>query len=121
VVVNEPPGHKVASENNLMNGKKQLEKGHCKQAIHEFNKAIEKDPTNFQAYYWRGIAYGMCGDCDNAIRSLEISFKYKPSEIWESRIETAINLCKSYNKAKGKGKYKGKEADFSITLKWLWD
>jgi Flp pilus assembly protein TadD len=54
--------HKVASVNHLENGKKQLEKGHCKQAIEQFDKALEKDPTNFQALYWKGVALGMCGD-----------------------------------------------------------
>lgn len=117
VVVNQPPGHVVASQNHVENGKKQLEKGHCKQAIEQFNKAIEKDPTNFQAYYWRGVAYGMCGDCDDAIKSLEISFKYKPSNVWDSRIQIAMDLCKSGKKGKGKKD----KSDFSITFKWLWE
>jgi len=111
VVINQPPGHTVASENHLLNGKKQLEKGHCKQAIKQFDKAIEKDPTNFQAYYWRGIAYGMCGDCNSLLINLETSKKYKPSDIWEDRINIAINLCSS----------KKQKKDFSITFKWLWE
>lgn len=100
VAVNQPPGHIVASENHLLNGKKQLEKGHCKQAIKQFDKAIEKDPTNFQAYYWRGIAYGICGDCNSLLMNLETSRKYKPSDIWEDRINIAINLCSSKKQKK---------------------
>ncbi len=119
VVINQPPGHVVASENHVYNGKRQLEKGHCRQAIEQFNKAIEKDPTNFQAYYWRGVAYGMCSDCNNAIRNLEISIKYKPSNVWDSRIKTTIGLCQDIGKGKGKGKNKG--PDFSITFQWLWE
>lgn len=118
VVINQPPGHVVASENQLNNCKKQLEKGHCKQAIEQCNMAIEKNPSNFQAYYWRGVAYGMCGDCDNAIKSFEISLNYKPSDVWIDRINFSINLCKEgYSKGKGKKQ----KADFSITLKWLWE
>ncbi len=112
-VVSQPPGHVVASENHVANGKKHLEKGHCRQAIAQFNKAIEKDPSNFQAYYWRGVAYGMCGDCNNALRNLEMSIKYKPSNVWDSRIKTTIELCQNISK--------NKSPDFSITFQWLWE
>ena len=44
-----PPGQAVASENHFENGLKQYEMGHYKQAIHQFEKALEKDPTNCKA------------------------------------------------------------------------
>jgi tetratricopeptide (TPR) repeat protein len=119
-VINQPPGHKVASVNHLENGKRQLEKGHCKQAIEQFDKALEKDPTNFQALYWKGVALGMCGDYSSAIKILEVSIKYKPSNIWDERINIAISICNERLSLKGKGK-KAKSRDFSIVLKWLWE
>jgi len=52
-----PPAQTVASENHFENGVKQYEKGHIKQAIHQFEKAIQKDPANYKAYYFLGLCY----------------------------------------------------------------
>ena len=35
----------------------------------------------------------MCGDYSSAIKILEISIKYKPSNIWDERINIAISIC----------------------------
>jgi hypothetical protein len=62
----------------------------------------------------------MCGDYSSAIKILEISIKYKPSNIWDERINIAISICNERLSLKGEGK-KAKSRDFSIVLKWLWE
>jgi hypothetical protein len=62
----------------------------------------------------------MCGDYSSAIKILEVSIKYKPSNIWDERINIAISVCNERLSLKGKGK-KDKSRDFSIVLKWLWE
>jgi len=99
VVVREevrPPGLYVASQKAVDNGKKQLSKGHCKQAIHEFNKAIEKDPTNFEAVYWLGVAEGMCGYYSRAYDRLSVAIKYSPNEGWKARVYATLGLTLLY-------------------------
>jgi Tfp pilus assembly protein PilF len=44
-----PPGLLIASDKAVENGKKHLSKGKCDKAIHEFNKALAKNPNNFEA------------------------------------------------------------------------
>ncbi len=56
-----PPGLIVASDKALENGKKHLRKGNCRKAIKEFERALKKNPNNFEALYWLGVAEGMCG------------------------------------------------------------
>lgn len=87
-----PPGLEIASQKALENGKKQLKKGHCKQAIHEFNKAIQKDPKNFDAQYWLSIAEGMCGYNKEALERLKISREFSPTEVWTSRVLSTIGI-----------------------------
>jgi len=96
ITINRPPGLIIASENAVENGKKQLSKGHCKQAIHEFNKAINKNPANFEAIYWLGVAEGMCGYYNQAYDRLNIAIKYAPNDLWRSRVYATIGITLLY-------------------------
>ncbi|WP_448584252.1 tetratricopeptide repeat protein [Thermocrinis sp.] len=87
-----PPGLIVASEKAVENGKKHLRKGHCGKAIHEFNKALAKNPNNFEALYWLGVAEGMCGYYPEAYNRLTIALKYVPDRTWEARVSASIGL-----------------------------
>ncbi len=87
-----PPGLRIASEKALENGKKQLRKGHCKQAIHEFTKAVQKDPRNFQAQYWLSVAEGMCGYHSQAWERLKVCRELSPSEKWTARVLVTIGV-----------------------------
>lgn len=91
-----PPGLVTASENALENGKKQLAKGHCKQAIHEFNKAVEKDPKNFEALYWLSVAEGMCGYYPQAYNRLIHVVRYAPDDVWKARVYATIGVTLLY-------------------------
>ena len=48
------------------------EKGEHNQAIADFNKAVELDPSSANYYYNRGLAYAEKGEYDKAIADLEI-------------------------------------------------
>jgi len=91
-----PPGLSVASQKAVDNGKKHLRKGNCGKAIREFNKALEKDPTNFEAIYWLGVAQGMCGYYSQAYDRLSIAIKYSPNDLWKARVYATIGLILIY-------------------------
>jgi len=89
---NRPPGLIVASEKAVENGKKHLRKGNCGKAIQEFNKALAKNPNNFEALYWLGVAEGMCGYYSDAYNRLTIALRYTPDRTWEARVNASIGL-----------------------------
>lgn len=86
--VTRPPGQTVASENNFENGVKQYEKGHIKQAIHQFEKAIEKNPANFRAYYYLGLCYKHQGVMETAHRHFQKAIDLNPhDEAWVMKVK----------------------------------
>ena len=86
--VTRPPGQTVASENNFENGVKQYEKGHIKQAIHQFEKAIEKNPANFKAYYYLGLCYKHQGVTQTAHRHFQKAIDLNPhDEAWVMKVK----------------------------------
>jgi Tfp pilus assembly protein PilF len=50
-----PPGLEVAAQNHIDNGVKFLEQGKIPQAVHQFEKALEKDPASFIAHFYLGV------------------------------------------------------------------
>lgn len=91
-----PPGLVVASEKALENGKKHLRKGNCRKAVHEFEKALEKNPNNFEAHYWLGVAEGMCGYYRRAYDRLLIALRYSPDGRWQARVYATIGITLLY-------------------------
>jgi tetratricopeptide (TPR) repeat protein len=87
-----PPGLIIASDKAVDNGKKHLRKGHCDKAMHEFNKALAKNPNNFEALYWLGVAEGMCGYYSRSYDRLMLALKYSPNKGWEARVNATIGL-----------------------------
>jgi tetratricopeptide (TPR) repeat protein len=87
-----PPGLIIASDKAVENGKKHLRKGKCDKAIHEFNKALAKNPNNFEALYWLGVAEGMCGYYSTAYDRLMLALRYSPNKGWEARVSATIGL-----------------------------
>lgn len=86
--VTRPPGQTVASENNFENGVKQYEKGHIKQAIHQFEKAIEKNPANFKAYYYLGLCYKRQGVAETAHTHFQKAIDLNPNdEAWVMKVK----------------------------------
>ncbi|MGB6873762.1 MAG: tetratricopeptide repeat protein [Dehalococcoidia bacterium] len=57
----------------IIRGKREFE-------AHEFNKAIELNPDNADAYYKRGDAYSEIGDYDKAIADYNEAIELNPSD-----------------------------------------
>lgn len=90
------PGLAIASEKAVENGKKHLRKGNCRKAIHEFEKALDKNPSNFEALYWLGVAEGMCRYYSRSYDRLMIALRYSPNEGWKARVYATIGLTLLY-------------------------
>jgi Tfp pilus assembly protein PilF len=88
---NRPPGQTVASENHFENGVKQYEKGHIKQAIHQFEKAVQKDPTNYRAYYFLGLCYKERHAKKTALKYLQKAIDLNPDdELWVAKVNVEM-------------------------------
>lgn len=99
-----PPGQTVAAENNFENGVKQYEKGHIKQAIHEFEKAVEKDPANFKAYFYLGLCHKQQGIMATALKHFQKAIDLNPGdESWVMKVKAEM---KTTGSKEGKGKKK---------------
>ena len=69
--------------------------GNLRQAIEDYDRAIEINPENAGAYYNRGVAYGKLGDHRQAIedydRAIEINPEYaeaynnRGARLWQTR------------------------------------
>ncbi|MEA3311002.1 MAG: tetratricopeptide repeat protein [candidate division WOR-3 bacterium] len=107
-----PPGHAVASENHFENGVKQYEMGHYKQAIHQFEKAVQKDPTNYKAYFYLGMSHKGKGLLTQARNYLEKALGLSGNDAsWAAKIRNQLNIMtqeQEKNKHQGKGKDKDK-------------
>ncbi len=91
-----PPGLVIASDKALENGKKHLRKGNCRKAIQEFEKALDKNPNNFEALYWLGVAEGMCGYYSRAYDRLTLALRYSPDRAWQAKVNATIGLTLLY-------------------------
>lgn len=96
VVQVKPSGTAVASDRALENGKKHLKNGKCKQAIHEFSKAIDRNPRNFEALYWMGVAEGMCGEYSKAYERFSVAVRFSPNEEWKARVYATMGMTMLY-------------------------
>ena len=105
-------GQKVASGNHVENGKKFFYKGKFHKALQEFNKAIDKDPNNYQAFYYRGLAFQKMGDFKKSIPSFEMALELnKDDKLWISEIR--ISLGQSYESL---GRFEKAKAEYQFAL-----
>lgn len=105
------PGQAVASENHYQNGVKQYEMGHYKQAIHQFEKAVQKDPTNYKAYFYLGLSHEGRGLLGKAQSFLEKALGLAGGDAaWTERIRAQLEALNKQQtkKEKPKGKDKNK-------------
>lgn len=101
-------GQAIASENNFDNGVKQYEMGHYRQAIHQFEKAIEKDPSNYQAYYYLGMSHGAEGSYNTGLGFLDKALDLVPvGNTWMNRIQTAIQNMTQEQEGNNQGHGRG--------------
>jgi Tfp pilus assembly protein PilF len=92
--VGRPPGHVVASENHFENGVKHFEKGQIKQAIHQFEKAIEKNPANFRAHYYLGLCHKRQGAGEKAHKHFQKAIELNANdEAWVMKVKAEMGTA----------------------------
>lgn len=67
------------AESYFKSGFAHYKKGEIEQAINDYNKSIELNPSFADAYYNRGLLYQRKGMKEKAIADLEISVKLAPN------------------------------------------
>jgi len=70
-----PP--KIGEDKDFINGINQFKQGHYKEACELFEKAAQKFPENFEAFFNLGLSYFNSEKIDDAITSLEKAVKLK--------------------------------------------
>lgn len=72
------PANRLSRQLDL--GNRYLEEQNYEQAVVEFNKAIEIDPMNVDAYLGKALAYESMGDLDKAIGTLQTGYEKSDDE-----------------------------------------
>ena len=120
VVVNKPSppvraknyGQKVASGNHVKNGKKFFYKGKFQKALQEFNKAVDKDPSNWEAFYYRGLTYQKMRNFNKSIVSFEMAIELnKGDKHWVSEIR--VLMGQSYESL---GRFEKAKTEYQFAL-----
>jgi len=81
-----PPGQLQASTEMLENGKRKWRVGDQKGARNFFEKAVAKNPYNYEAYYWLGVLCRDHHEWEAADHRFAQAVQYCPGGRWEARI-----------------------------------
>jgi tetratricopeptide (TPR) repeat protein len=66
--------------------------GELEQAIQDFDKAIELNSFNYEAYLGRGFAYNLTDDMEQAIEDYDRYIELAPTD--DPRLEEIMNIVK---------------------------
>jgi tetratricopeptide (TPR) repeat protein len=90
----------AAAQRLNLEGQRKAQAGYNKEAIDDYNQAIQKNPADVAAYTNRGISYHQLGDTGAAIRDYEQALKLDPkSAVLHSNLSYAYYDRKNYDKA----------------------
>jgi Tfp pilus assembly protein PilF len=81
-----PPGQAQAASEFLETGKRKWRVGDEKNAVKNFQKALEKNPYNFEANYWLAIVERDNHEWEKSSFHFGQAVQYCPPGRWESRI-----------------------------------
>jgi Flp pilus assembly protein TadD len=102
----------IASHKLTENGKKFLRKGKYAQASQQFELAIEKDPTNWEAHYYLGLTYQQWKKHVDAVRCFRKSIDLHPQDkVWVSRVRVHIGVSFEYS-----GNYRDAEREYQLAM-----
>lgn len=87
-----PPAQLRASAELTETGKRKWRVGDMKNAVKSFNKAIEKYPSNFEAYYWLAVIERDGKHWNDADRHFAKSLQFCPQGRWEARVRVDWGL-----------------------------
>lgn len=94
------PADPTAAQRFNNDGLRKARAGYNKEAIEDYNQAIEKNPNDATAYLNRGVARHTLGDAGAAIRDYEQALKLDPnSAVLHSNLSYAYYDRQNYDKA----------------------
>ena len=94
------PADPAAAQRFNTDGLRKAQAGYDKEAIEDYNQAIEKNPNDATAYLNRGVARHRLGDASAAIRDYEQALKLDPnSAVLHSNLSYAYYERQNYDKA----------------------
>jgi tetratricopeptide (TPR) repeat protein len=76
--LNIPGREKADTKAHLLKGYRLHRQKSYKEALDELNKALELDPRNAEAYYWRGRSLVNLGRLDQGMEDFKTAVKFKP-------------------------------------------
>ncbi len=105
-------GQAIASQKHVDNGLKQLNKGHYKQATEQFRLAIDKDPRNWEAYFYLGLTYQRWKKYNDSIEHFRLAIEYNSGDkVWLSRVRLHIGISLEYI-----GRYRDAEREYQMAM-----
>jgi TolA-binding protein len=87
------PGLGNASRVHTRNGIRFYERGHYRKAIQQFELALAKDPSNWEAHFYLGECYRELRDWDRCLSHYHRVRDLRPGErVWVAKVEFSIGL-----------------------------
>ncbi len=87
------PGLENASRVHTRNGIRFYERGHYRKAIQQFELAIAKDPTNWEAHFYLGECYRELRDWDRCLTHYQRVQEMRPNDpVWVAKTQFSIGL-----------------------------
>ncbi|HLG93296.1 MAG TPA: tetratricopeptide repeat protein [candidate division Zixibacteria bacterium] len=89
----ETPGLEHASRVHTRNGIRFYERRHYRKAIQQFELALAKDPSNWEAHFYLGECYRELRDWDRCLAHYHRVRDLRPVErVWVAKVEFSIGL-----------------------------
>ncbi len=111
VAESEPPGQVRASRVHTRNGIRFYERGHYRKAIVQFELAIAKDHSNWEAHYYLAECYRELREYDPCLRHYHIVLELRSEPVWVARIEYKMGWV--YERQR---KYKDARSHYDLAL-----
>lgn len=111
VAEKEPPGQLHASRVHTRNGIRFYERGHYRKAIVQFELAIAKDPSNWEAHFYLAECYRELREYDPCLKHYRIVLELRSEPAWAARVEYKIGWV--YER---RGKYKEARSHYELAL-----
>ncbi|HXF48184.1 MAG TPA: tetratricopeptide repeat protein [Verrucomicrobiae bacterium] len=87
------PGLENASRVHTRNGIRFYNRGHYRKAIQQFELALAKDPSNWEAHFYLGECYRELRDWDRCLSHYHRVRDLRPGErVWVAKVEFSIGL-----------------------------